>query len=87
MEPLEISYRYEPGHGWFASSPDAMRRYDSGLAAGGDTFEKAKAEVESLLRWAYEDESLPFTHCVHEDSIAQYVAERDAAAAEQQTAA
>lgn len=86
MEPLEISYRFEPGYSWYASSPDAMRRYDSGLAVGGDTFELAKAEVESLLRWAYEDESLQFTHCVQEDSIAQYVAERDAAA-KQQTAA
>jgi hypothetical protein len=79
MEPLEITYRYEPGYHWYASSRDLNLRYDEGMAAGGDTFEKAKAEVESVLRWSLEDESLQFTHCVHEDSIPRYLAERETA--------
>lgn len=48
---------------------------------------RPKTEVESLLRWSLEDESLEFTHCVQEDSIPQYLAERDAVAAKQKTAA
>jgi hypothetical protein len=80
MKPLEVTYRYEAGYGWYSSSPDLKLRDDSILCAGGATFEAAKAEVESLLRWSLEDESLQFTHCVQEGSIAQYVAERDAAA-------
>jgi hypothetical protein len=87
MEPLEISYRYETGYCWCASSPDLKLRDGSVLVAGDETYEKTKTEVESLLRWSLEDESLQFTHCVEEDSIVQYVAERDAVAANQKTAA
>lgn len=79
MEPIDITHRYDAGYGWYASSPDLRLRYDTGLAAGGDTFEKSKAEVVSILRWGLEDESLEFTHSVHEDSIAQYLAERETA--------
>lgn len=86
MEPLEITYRYDAGYGWSASSADLKLRRDEGVVAGGPTFEAAKAEVVSALRWSLEDESLEFTHCVREESIAQYVAERDAAA-KQRTAA
>jgi hypothetical protein len=79
MKPLEVTYRYEAGYGWYSSSPDLRLRDNSILSAGGLTFEAAKAEVESLLRWSLEDESLQFTHCVQEDSIPQYVAERETA--------
>lgn len=79
MEPLEITYRYHDGYHWSASSADLRHRRNEGLAAGGDTFEAAKAEVESVLRWSLEDESLQFTHFIQEDSIAQYLAEREAA--------
>ncbi|WP_445152311.1 hypothetical protein [Baekduia sp. Peel2402] len=85
MEPIEITYRHEAGYGWYSSSPDLRQRHGCGLSAGGDNFEEAKAEVESVLRWGLEDESLQFTHCVREDSIAQYVAEH--ASAGQKTAA
>lgn len=75
MEPLEITYRFDAGYGWYVSSQDLKLRYDEIVAAGGSTFEAAKAEVESLLRWSLEDDALQFTHAVREDSIPQYLAE------------
>lgn len=81
MEPLEITYSYEPEYGWYASSSDLKLRLGEILTAGDATFEATRARVEDALRWSLERPDLEFEHYVHQSAIPAFVAEQERAAA------
>lgn len=80
MDPIEITHHYEgAGYGWYASSYHLLHSRNEILAGGDSTYEATKARIEDALRWGLEDEGLEFVHHVAEDSIPQYLAERQIA--------
>jgi predicted RNA binding protein YcfA (HicA-like mRNA interferase family) len=81
MEPIEITYRHEPGYGWAASSSDLRLRFDESLTAGDTTFETTRARVEDALRWALARDDLEFQHYIHQTAVPAFVAEQEQTAA------
>jgi hypothetical protein len=81
MEPIEITYRHEPGYGWAASSPDLRLRFDEILTAGDATFEATRLRVEDALRWSLERDDLEFQHYIHQSAVPAFVAEQERTAA------
>jgi hypothetical protein len=75
MDPITIIYTHGE-HGWSATSPDLLARFNEGLAAGDSTYEKARQRVITVMSLGPEHDDHELEHFVHEASIPAYIAEQ-----------
>jgi hypothetical protein len=78
MPLIEVTYHFS-GTYWAARSADMRVQFDHGLFAGEDTYAKARATVEEVIPWSLERDDIEIEHYVAEDSMPQYLAEREIA--------